>query len=336
MTKVLSCIQPTGNLHIGNFLGAIKIWIALQENKECDNYFGIADLHSLTKINLNPTELRIDTNQLFLELIACGLNPNKSTIFVQSLIPEHAELAWILGLVTSHGSLGRQVQYKELKKMANEKKDKFIPLNIFTYPVLQAADILIYRSNYVPIGDDQKQHLELTRDIAKRFNTIFGKTFPIPQGKFTKTPRIKSLADPNRKMSKSYGNKHFIGLFEDEKSIREKIMSAVTDSGAKNEKSLGVKNLFDILYGCGKKEVHSELSILYENNALKYKILKEEVANAVVELTSQIKQRKSDIKISPALSMAKLREKSEEARKIAKETLFEVKEKVGIKNISYI
>lgn len=334
MSTVLSGIQPTGKLHLGNYLGAIKIWLKLQD--ECENsIFGIADLHSLTKTSLDPDKLRIDTNGLFIDLMACGLSPNKCKIFVQSLIPEHAELAWILGLVTSFGALSRQRQFKSLKNIA-ESKEGFIPVNLFNYPLLQAADVLIYKANYVPIGEDQTSHLELTRDIARTFNDKFGETFPLPEGKFTKTARIKSLVDPSKKMSKSLGDKHCIYLFEDEKSIRNKIMGAKTDSEIKGQEGPGVQNLFDILYGCGKKNTYSELSQQYDSGKLQYQSLKEEVANAVIELTNTLKKRKQSINIEPEILLGKLREKSEEARYIAQQTLFEVKNKVGIKTISYI
>lgn len=334
MSTVLSGIQPTGKLHLGNYLGAIKIWLKLQD--ECENsFFGIADLHSLTTGDVNPNKLRVDTNDLFLDLMACGLSPSKCKIFVQSLIPEHTELAWILGQVTSFGALSRQIQFKAKKDIA-ESKEGFLPVNLFNYPLLQAADILIYKANYVPIGEDQTSHLEITRDIAKAFNHKFGETFPIPEAKFTKTARIKSLIDPQKKMSKSLGDKHCIFLFENEESIRTKIMSAVTDTNNKGPKGPGVQNLFDILYGCGKKEKYSELTHQYDLGTLKYQRLKEVVADAVIELTSNLKQRKESINIEPEILLAKLREKSEEARQIAQQTLFEVKDKVGIKTISYI
>lgn len=322
---VLSCIQPSGETHLGNYFGAIKNWVAMQNDQKC--IFGIVDNHALTT-QFDPKTLRKNSDQMMIDLIACGINPQKAILFVQSLVPEHIELSWILGTVTSYGELTRQVQFKE-------KKD--VSAGLFTYPVLQAADILIYRANEIPIGKDQTQSLELTRNIAEKFNNRYGDFFPIPQAKYSDTPKIMSLADPTRKMSKVAGENHFIRLFEEEKTLRKKVMDAVTDSGEtpKDKMSPGVKNLFELLKACEKES--EMLSLLNDFNAgtLKYKLLKETVADSLVELTSEMRRRRTEIAGDVSLLNDTIREMSGAARAIAQETLFEVKQMVGLKSLSH-
>src|SRR5882724_1059073 len=217
-SRVLSCIQPTAEMHIGNYFGAVKNWVALQDSHEC--IYGIVDLHAIT-MPYDPQELKANTARMAIELLACGIDPQRTILFIQSLVPEHSELCWILGCICPYGELSRMTQFKDKSEVL--KGSQFVSAGLFTYPVLQAADILIYRAKYVPVGKDQEQHLELSRDIARRFNGQF-KTdlFPEPAPLFTETPKIMSLVDPTKKMSKSAGDRHYIGLFEEEKSIRAK------------------------------------------------------------------------------------------------------------------
>jgi len=326
---VLSCIQPSGETHLGNYFGAIKNWVAMQEEQKC--IFGIVDNHALTS-QFDPKILRKNSDQMMIDLIACGINPQKAILFVQSLVPEHIELSWILGTVTSYGELTRQVQFKEKKKT---KKD--VSAGLFTYPVLQAADILIYRVKEVPIGKDQTQNLELTRNIAEKFNNRYGEYFPLPKPMYSDTPKIMSLADPTRKMSKIAGENHFIRLFEEEKTLRKKVMSAVTDSGdtPEGEMSPGVKNLFELLKACEKETEILSLLNDFNSGTLKYKLLKETVADSLVELTSEMRRRRTEIEKDVSLLNDSIREMSGQARAIAKETLYEVKQMVGLKSRSH-
>ncbi len=332
--EVLSCIQPTGEVHIGNYFGAIKNWVALQNTKQC--IYGIVDLHAMTGKNFDHQIQRQRSNQMMIDLLACGIDPQKSILFVQSLVPEHLELAWILGSIGSFGELSRQTQFKD--KMEKSKNTQAtVPVGLFTYPILQAADILIYKAQSVPVGRDQKQHLELTRNLATRFNNQFGDFFPIPEPDFSDTPKVMSFADPQQKMSKSLGEKHFIRLFEEEKDLRKKIKSAITDSGEtkEGELSAGVKNLFDMLNACGKENARISLMNDFHNGNLQYKLLKETVADALVELTSDMRQRRSEIENDVSLISDVIREMSGQARAIAQKNLYEVKQIVGLKSISH-
>ncbi|MFQ5865760.1 MAG: tryptophan--tRNA ligase [bacterium] len=332
--RVLSCIQPTSEMHIGNYFGAVANWVALQDVYEC--IYGIVDLHAMT-MPYNPSELRKNTERMFIDMVACGLEPDKSIIIIQSLIPEHTELCWIFNCIASFGELTRMTQFKDKRDLleATGKPDQFVSAGLFTYPVLQAADILIYRAKYVPVGKDQEQHLELSSNIAERFNKRFGEFFPVPAPLYTEVPKIMSPADPTKKMSKSLGEKHYIGLFEDEQSIRKKIMSAVTDTGPAAlppgvEMSPGVENLFEILKACGKTNEVAALMKEYKSQRLKYVDLKEATAAALVELTSFLRARQKEIESNKEEVWKKVYQMSEKAREIASETLREVRKRVGL------
>jgi tryptophanyl-tRNA synthetase len=317
-------------MHIGNYFGAVKNWVALQDVHEC--IYGIVDLHAIT-MPYDPQELRSNTERMVVELMACGIDPEKSILFIQSLVPEHAELCWILGCLCPYGELSRMTQFKDKSELLESGKS-FISTGLFTYPVLQAADILIYRADYVPVGKDQEQHLELSRDLARRFNSQFGaQFFPEPRPLFTETPKLMSLVDPTKKMSKSAGDRHYIGLFEDERSIRAKIKSAVTDSGELSsgvEMSPGVTNLFEILKACGNVEDAAAMQKDYDDGKRQYSELKELTANALVVLTSQLRARREEISKDAAGVRSKVKEMSNKARDIARETLTEVRSLIGL------
>jgi len=218
--KIVSGIQPTGQIHIGNYLGAIKQWIDLQEKE--DTVFFIADLHSLTTIQ-DPKNLPKDVLNAAITYLSLGVDPQRSTLFVQSDVKQHTELCWILNTVTPLGDLERMTQFKEKSKQFK----KNINAGLLIYPILQAADILLYKANAVPVGKDQVQHIELTRTIARKFNQKFGKTFPEPKAILPKTgAKIMSLADPKKKMSKSLGPASYISIFESPEEIKKKVMSA--------------------------------------------------------------------------------------------------------------
>lgn len=326
-STVLSCIQPSGELHIGNYFGAVANWARLQDSYRC--IYGIVDLHAMTKPYM-PEILRQNTEQMVIDLIACGLDPAKSLIFIQSLVPEHTELCWIFNCVCSYGDLTRQPQFKAEYDQAG---DKFVSSGFFTYPVLQAADILIYLAEYVPVGEDQRHHVELSSNIAQRFNSRFGQFFPEPKMLATETPRIHSLADPDKKMSKSLGPKHYIGMFEDENSVRAKIKAAVTDSGILHPgvaMSPGVTTLFEILKACGKDTEVNALLKEYESGNRQYSRLKDAVADALVDLTRKFSKKRVELMRDHDAVMQTVREMSVQAHEIARSTLREVRALVGL------
>lgn len=329
MKNVLSGIQPTGDLHIGNYFGAVQNWVRLQEVYNC--FFCVVDYHSMT-MPYNPEKLRENTWNMVFWLTACGVKPE--CLFVQSLVPEHAELAWVLNCMVPYGEVTRMTQFKDKTDQLHEKdKDAFVSLGLFTYPVLQAADILMYHAHYVPVGKDQEQHLELSRNIAQRFNSQFGKEyFQIPEPLFTDTPKILSPADPNRKMSKSLGEKHYINLFGEEDRVRKQIKSAVTDTGdtPAGEMSTGVANLFELLRACNNMELHDSLMDDYKAGTLKYSALKEAVADALVGLINPFRERLAELNADKRKVKAQIQESSAEIRKTAQQTLREVREIAGL------
>ena len=328
---VFSGIQPSGEIHLGNYFGAIKNWVDLQ-NGDYDCIYCVVDLHAMT-MPYKPEHLKRNTEQMTIDLLACGVDLEKSILFVQSLVPEHTELSWILSCVCSYGDLTRQTQFKDKYEDLVEKQtgDKFLSAGYFTYPVLQAADILLYRAARVPVGKDQEQHLELSRTIAERFNQRFGEFFPLPQVLSTETPKIRSLADPNRKMSKSLGEKHVVGLFEEPTAISKKVRSAVTDSGENTgEMSAGVENLFELLKAAGKHEIAQSLLREYENGNRQYAPLKEAVAETLVEFTTEFRARRAELMSDKKTVLQKVRESNRRAREIAADTVKEVRRATGL------
>src|SRR5213592_4331553 len=243
--RIFSGIQPTGDKHLGNLIGGFRQYAATQE--QGDAFFCIVDLHSIT-VDYDPDDLRTRTLDLAAMLFATGLDPERSTVFAQSHVSAHAEAAWLLSAVTSYGQLGRMTQFKE-----KGERQEFVSAGLFTYPVLMAGDILLYQTDLVPIGDDQKQHLELTRDIAERFNSRYGETFKLPEGRFATTGgRIMDLQEPEKKMSTTAGTPQgTVLMLDDPETIRKKIRSAVTDSGTDvrydPEAKPGISNLLEIM-----------------------------------------------------------------------------------------
>jgi len=326
---VLSCIQPTSDPHIGNYFGAIANWVRLQESGEYNCIYGVVDLHAMT-MPYEPDDLRRNTLNMVIDLLTCGIDPEKSIVFVQSLVPEHTELSWLLGCVSSYGELSRMTQFKEKSdQLVMENRTKFISVGLFTYPVLQAADILAYRADYVPVGRDQKQHLEFARDVARKFNTRFGDFFPEPQPLFTETPKIMSPADPEKKMSKSLGDKHYIGLFDDPEVVRKKIRSAVTDVGPTEEMNPGVANLFEILNACGELEAAADLKKDYDSKTLRYAHLKDTVTSALLRLIEPMRERRRKVE-GELRDFEAIIEMSQRARDIAGETLAAARERTGL------
>ncbi len=333
MKTVLSCIQPTGKLHLGRYFGAIQNWVNLQDQYNC--FYGVVNYHAMT-MPYDIKKLIPATWELTFDLVACGLDPER--IFIQSLIPEHQELSWIFNTMTGYGELSRMTQFKDKsQQVQSSKKDAFISSALYTYPVLQAADILIYKADYVPVGKDQEQHLELTRNIAQRFNHVIKKEyFTLPEPLFTEVAKVMSTADPTRKMSASLGEKHHIDLFAEPSRIKKQIKSAVTDTGERTgEMSPGVANLFSLLKAAGALSDHDTLLEDYNKGTLQYGHLKDVVANALVDLTTTFRERKAEIKADKKRVKAQIRESSAEIRKVAITTLLEVKELVGLLSMKY-
>ncbi len=332
--RALSCIQPTGTgqLHIGNYFGAIRNWVKLQDHFDC--IYGVVDYHAIT-VEFDPANLQKQSIDVATDLIACGIDPQRSIVMIQSHIPEHVELCWIFNCVAAYGDVQRMTQFKD-----KSDQQAYVTVGLFDYPVLQAADILVYRARAVPVGSDQDQHLELTRGIAQKFNKRFGKVFPIPYtgGELRrklnlKGARIVSPADPERKMSKSYGDKHCIGVMEDEKSIFKKIRSAVTDIGPaalNGEKSPGVANLFHLLELTAPTEVVEEFESQYRQGTLKYVRLKDAVHEHLMDELRPVRERKKELASDPELMKRILRDGADRARALASDTLSEVRRLLGV------
>jgi len=329
--QVLSGAQPTGNLHFGRYFGAVQNWVAIQDQYDC--IYGIVDYHAMT-MPYDPRKLREQVWKLAFDFLAAGVDPDN--LFIQSLIPEHAEMAWILNCVSSHGELGRMTQFKDKSQQIHEKdKDAFISVGLFTYPVLQAADILIYRADYVPVGKDQEQHLELTRNIALRFNLVMGKDyFTLPEPLFSDTPKIMSTADPLKKMSASAGPKHNIDIFETPDGIRRQIKSAVTDSGDTPAGTLspGVENLFTLMRAAGGAAEAERMMPDALNGTLQYGKLKETVADYLITLTDPFRARRAEIVANKKDYKERVIASSEIIRGKARQTIRDVKEIVGLLN----
>ena len=324
MTRVFSGIQPSGILQIGNYLGALRHFVAKQDTEE--KIFCIVDLHALT-LPKEPEALRLQVRTLAATYLAVGIDPQKSILFVQSHVPEHAELAWLLQCMSYMGEVSRMTQFKEKA----EGKES-VPVGLFTYPVLQAADILLYDTNIVPVGEDQKQHIELCRDIATRFNQRFGNVFVIPEHQIPKVgARIMALDDPTKKMSKSSPNPaSYISLMDEPSVMKKKIMRAVTDTGCtiKNdpENQPGVANLLTINALCSNRSI-AELESLFAGKG--YGDLKKDTAEVVVATLSPIQNRVKDILETKELDEA-LTVGAERARIIASQTLTRVKKAMGL------
>lgn len=331
--QVLSGIQPTGHLHLGRYFGAIRNWVELQEKYDC--IYSVVNYHAMT-MPFVPNQLREQTWEVVFDLISVGIRPEN--LFIQSMVPEHAELAWIFNCVSSYGEVSRMTQFKDKSQQINEKdKDAFISTGLFTYPVLQAADILIYKADLVPVGKDQDQHLELSRNIAQRFNQVVGKDyFVLPEPLYTETPKIMSTADPTKKMSASLGPKHFINVFSEPDIIRKQIKSAVTDSGdtPAGQLSAGVENLFSLLDAAGGKDISRELRKDALAGTLQYGKLKEAVAEKIIGLTQSFRDKRIEVNEQKKKYMEQVSASSEIIRKQARKTITEVKDLIGLMNVN--
>ncbi|WP_326797927.1 tryptophan--tRNA ligase [Streptomyces sp. NBC_01808] len=325
--RVLSGIQPTaGSFHLGNYLGAVRQWVALQETH--DAFYMVVDLHAIT-VPQDPRELRASTRLAAAQLLAAGLDPERCTLFVQSHVPEHAQLGWVMNCLTGFGEASRMTQFKD---KAAKQGTANTTVGLFTYPILQIADILLYQADAVPVGEDQRQHIELTRDLAERFNTRFGRTFTVPAPYILKeTARIYDLQDPTVKMSKSASSpKGLLNLLDEPKSSAKKIKSAVTDTGTEirydPEAKPGVSNLLTI-YSTLTGAAVAELEQKYTGKG--YGALKTDLAEVVTEWVTPFRSRTQEYLDDPETLDSLLAKGAEKARTVAAETLAEAYDKVG-------
>jgi tryptophanyl-tRNA synthetase len=327
--RVLSGIQPTSQLHLGNYFGAVRNWVRLQDEHEC--LFGVVDYHAMT-VPFDPATLRRQTTELLLDLLGCGLDPERCTLFVQSEVPEHTELCWLFAAITPYAWLRKMTQFKDKSDLV-ESQGVSHSAGLLLYPVLQAADILIYRATGVPVGQDQDQHLELARDIARTFNQRFGDTFPEPEALHTSTPKILSPADPTKKMSSSLGPKHFVGVYEDPASIRKKLASAVTDAGVPEPgapPSPGVAGLLTLLRACGEDAQARDFEARFADGQRRYAPLKEAVTEAVLAHVAPLQRRRAELAADAEGVRRRVSEMGARARDLARGTLAEVRERVGL------
>ncbi|PTA45663.1 tryptophan--tRNA ligase [Micromonospora sp. RP3T] len=325
--RVFSGIQPTADsFHLGNYLGALRHWVALQDSH--DAFYCVVDLHAITAGH-DPKVLRQRTRVAAAQLLALGIDPERSTLFVQSQLPEHPQLAWVLGCITGFGEAGRMTQFKD--KAQKQGSDR-ASVGLFTYPILQAADILLYQAHAVPVGEDQRQHLELSRDLAQRFNSLFGPTFRVPVPHIVKdTAKIVDLQDPTAKMSKSFSAPAgIIDLLEDPARSAKKIRSAVTDTGREivfdAEGKPGISNLLTIYSALSGRGI-DDLVAAYDGRG--YGDLKKDLAEVVREFVTPIQERTNGYLDDPAQLDKLLARGAEKARAVAVDTLRTAYERVG-------
>ncbi len=322
--RIFSGIQPTNTPHLGNYLGALRNWHKLQEEYDCA--YSIVDLHSIT-VRQDPAKLRAQIKESYALLLAIGINPDKSIVFVQGHNPAHAQLSWILSCYTQFGELSRMTQFKD----KSQKHPENINAGLFTYPVLMAADILLYQADLVPVGIDQKQHLELTRNVAERFNNLYGETFTVPEPYITKSvEKIMSLVDPTKKMSKSDENPNAtVTVLDDRDTIMRKFKRAVTDSGRevrRGEGKEGIENLMSI-YGAVTEKTFEEIEKEFEGKG--YGDFKAAVGEAVADSLMPMREEYKKITADKAYLERCMKEGAEKAFAASRRTLRKVNKKVG-------
>ena len=322
--KVLSCIQPSGLLTLGNYLGALKNWAAMQNEFDCT--YAVADLHAIT-VRQEPAKLRSQIYSTFAILLALGIDPEKNTVFIQSQVPEHAQLAWLLSCYTQFGEMSRMTQFKD----KSEKHPGNVNVGLFAYPVLMAADILLYKPDLVPVGEDQKQHLEIARDIAIRFNHLYGDVFTVPEAYIPKSgARVRSLQDPSKKMSKSDDNANaWVAILDTKDDIIRKFKRAVTDSDScvrMSEDKPGVSNLITI-YSAVTGKTSADVEREFEGKG--YGEFKLAVGEAVADTLAPIKRRHDEIIKDKQLIEELYRRGAEKAGAAAHKTYFKAMKKVG-------
>lgn len=320
---VLSGVQPSGELHIGNFLGSIKNFVELQNKYQC--YFFLATYHSITE-DYNPKEKRQDVINLTLDFLAAGLDPKKCTIFNQIDVPECTELAWIFNTLIPISELERMTQFKD----KSNKQAKNINAGLLDYPVLQAADILLYHPDFVPVGQDQIQHLELTNTVVRLFNNKFGQYFQPIKPLLTKTPKIMSLLEPEKKMSKSAGPNHYIAINDEPEVIREKLKRAVTGTGTEDTITPGAQNLMTLLEEFGTSQQINYFTAQLKNKNIRYSELKETLAQAIADYFADFRTQRKALAKKPQYLEKVLKDGAKKAQKDAQKTLKEVKKLIGV------
>lgn len=321
---VFSGIQPSGHITLGNYLGALKHWVDLQDTHDC--IYCVVNQHAIT-VRVDPKELKQNTLEAYALLVACGVDPEKSTLFIQSQVAAHAQLAWVLNCYTPFGELSRMTQFKEKSQVHQDN----INAGLFTYPSLMAADILLYQTHLVPVGDDQKQHIELTRNVAQRFNGLYGDVFVVPEPHISQTgARIMSLADPTKKMSKSDENpRGTIGILDSKDSIIKKFRSAVTDSDmlvAHKEGKDGINNLMEI-YSCVTGKTLDVIEAEFEGKG--YGDFKSAVGETVADYLTPIREKHKELMEDPAELRVMYDKGADRAEKLAQPTLDKVTKKIG-------
>ncbi|MBU4338716.1 tryptophan--tRNA ligase [Patescibacteria group bacterium] len=321
--QVFSGIRSSGELHLGNYIGAIKSFIELQKTRDC--VFMIVDYHGITT-PFDPKEIKNTILNVALDYLAAGIDPNKSILAVQSNVPEHLELSWIFSTITPVGLLQRIPTFKEKIRQHPD----YVNLGLLSYPVLMAADILIYKAGLVPVGEDQLPHIEFTNETAKRFNNKFGKTFPEVKAKLSEGARIMSLNDPAKKMSKSLGPKTYIALNDSPETIKEKMKKAVTDIGTTGKMTPATENLFLLLKILGKPEHYEEFLAEHKKGTIKYSLLKETLAADIADYFAPFRAKRKELEAKPEYVKKILADGADRARKIARATMREVKEKIGL------
>lgn len=357
---IFSGIQPTGNLHIGNYLGAVKNWVTLQNSGKYDCYFSIVDLHSLTG-SMDAATRRKQILGVAAELLAAGIDLDKSTLFVQSHVPEHTELGWVFNTITPVGELRRMTQFKsksgrgemeeyfdaeknffknkgkdalqefyyKMKEIENDLENR-ANAGLFTYPVLQAADILLYHGTRVPVGQDQVQHIELTRNIARWFNNRYGEYFPDAEPLLTEIPKVMSLLEPTKKMSKSLGADHVIEMGDSSEEITRKLKRAVTATEGGGE-APGVTNLLLLLKEFGDASAHKKFVAAEKGKSIRYGDLKQAVGDAIATHFENFREKKQKLLDNPKKIEKALAKGAKRAQGVAAKTMEEVRERIGIR-----
>lgn len=322
---VVSGIQPTGNLHLGNYLGAVKNWVEMQDSDQYDMHIFIADLHSLTG-DKTAKERKEQIMVTAAELLAAGIDPEKTTFWVQSHVAECTELAWVFNTVAQMSELERMTQFKD--KSGSQKNN--INVGLFTYPVLMAADILLYGGNLVPVGEDQIQHLELTRDVAKWFNKKYKTKYFAPvKAKLTKISKVKSLLEPDKKMSKSKGLNHVIELADEPNVIAKKLKKAVTATNG-GDNSQGAKNLLDLLQTFGEPDVYKRFSAMEKDGSIRYGDLKVALGDAIADEFKDFRETRKELLTDHDKLAEILMAGANKSKQIAQKNIIEIKKIVGI------
>ncbi len=327
---VVSCIKPTGDIHLGNYFGAIRNWVDLQDEFPC--VFGIVDLHAMTQ-TYDPKQLKTLTNQMVIDLLTCGIDPAKSILFVQSLVPEHTHLSWMLNCLVPYEVLTKQWRFKEKIEKNNIAESS---LGLFSYPILQAADILIYKGSKVPVGKDQAGHMELVQSIAQTFNDRYGDLFPIPEAHYSDTAHILSLNDPTQKMSKSHGEANYIRLFETDERLEAKIQAMHFSEEELKEEVISphLSNIFEMVSACEQSLTLVSLMNDFQAQQLTEAKIKEALIDSIKSFIHPFIERRKVLSEDMSLINDTIRDLSAQAQKRAQETLYEVSERMGTKSVS--